>query len=155
MDINNLSRKEALDLIKTLKTILEGNLIVSNNSRNAKIIDIENRNIDYYFPNSSKSNNLESLIGTIPSLLLNKEIFEKNQDIAEFAKKLDIFIPSPEKKKREDIIGRVVSAISEFDPARLSDINRAIRLVTKSNVNKSNKSSFFKDWENVIKDINL
>src|SRR5690606_17885642 len=88
-------------------------------------------------------NDLEALIGTIPFLLLNQDVFEKNQDIAEFAKRLNIIIPSPEKKKREDIIGRIVSSIAKFDGRKIRELNLAIKAVKNSDMKKG-KSNFFK-----------
>lgn len=104
---------------------------------------------------SSHKSDLENLIGTIPFLMQNKKIFEKNQDIADFANKLNIYIPSPEKKKREDIIGRVIVAIAEFDNLKLSELNRIIKDFKNNNYNNKNKSNFFQDWEEAIGKIYL
>jgi len=140
MDINNLTRKDLIEIIekirKTLKeTWLYEERTLFDNSRNRK-------------------NDLEDLIGTIPFLLLNQQIFEKNQDIADFANKLGIKIPSPEKKKKEDIIGRVVSAIAKFDRKKIYELNIAIKSLKRSDVKKG-KSNFFKDWEDAIKQMKI
>lgn len=141
MDYNNLSKKDWKNLLLAL------------------INKIEKEDSATYYSNNfilppSRQNELETLIGTIPFLLTNKKIFEKNQDIAEFAKKLNIDIPSPEKKKREDIIGRIVVSIANFDNIKVAELNYAIKALKKTNIN-SNKSNFFRDWENVIKNIKI
>ena len=90
MDYTKLSKKNLVDILGNLVKVLEGG---GTNESNP----IEQHK-------QIEDNPLESLIGTLPFLLTNKALFEKNQDIADFAKRLDIYIPSPEKKKREDII---------------------------------------------------
>lgn len=120
---------------------------------NKIVISIER--IDLTTDSNAHKSDLESLIGTIPFLMQNKKIFEKNQDIADFAKKLNIYIPSPEKKKREDIIGRVIIAIAEFDNLKLSELNRIIKDFKNKNYINKTKSNFFQDWEEAISNINL
>jgi hypothetical protein len=140
MDHTKLSKKELVAIIDNIKKVIEG-IDINNSSRFEK--------------QQTEENPLENLIGTIPFLLTNKDIFEKNQDIADFAKRLDIFIPSAEKKKREDIIGRVILAISNFDKNKVEDLNMAIRSLKVSGPIKSDKSNFFKDWEIMIKQIKI
>lgn len=140
MNTSKLSRKELIEIIERIKKVLE----------NAWILQEET-----LFENSkNRQNDLEDLIGTIPFLLLNQQIFEKNQDIADFANKLNIKIPSPEKKKKEDIIGRIVSAIAKFDRRKIYELNIAIKSLKKSDVKKG-KSNFFKDWEDAIKQMKI
>lgn len=138
MDYSSLSKKDLIDILESIKKALE------------------NESTNQATTNSSQGTqtDLENLIGTIPFLLLNQQIFEKNQDIAEFAKKLNISIPSPEKKKREDIIGRIVSSIAKFDARKITELNFAIRALKKSDMKKG-KSNFFKDWENAIKEMKI
>jgi len=109
MEYNKLSKKDLIEMIDNIKKVIDGLEGKSNNRYDEK--------------KSIENNPLENLIGTIPFLLTNKDLFEKNQDIADFAKRLDIFIPSAEKKKREDIIGRVILAISNFDKNKVEDLN--------------------------------
>lgn len=140
MDYNNLSKKQLVEVLENLKRILDGE-------------DFREGTLFYDSINNQQSD-LESLIGTIPFLLQNKDIFEKNQDIADFAKNLGVYIPSPEKKKKEDIIGRIIFAIAKFDSKRISELNVAIKSLKKSGMKKG-KSNFFKDWENAIKEMKI
>ena len=139
MELNKLTRKDLLELVSKIDSIIHGNIDDNGKSRNKGL---------------NKKENLENLIGTIPSFLLNTDIFEKNQDIAEFARKLDIFIPSAEKKNREDIIGRIVSAIAKFDNRKISDLTIAVQEMKKSDMKKG-KNNFFQDWENAINQMNI
>jgi len=141
MEYNKLSKKDLIEMIDNIKKVIDGLEGKSNNRYDEK--------------KSIENNPLENLIGTIPFLLTNKDLFEKNQDIADFAKRLDIFIPSAEKKKREDIIGRVILAISNFDKNKVEDLNIAIKSLKGSGPIKNDKSNFFKDWELTIKQIKI
>jgi hypothetical protein len=102
-----------------------------------------------------QSNEVESLIGSIPFILLDKSIFQKNLDVVEFANKIGIDIQSGEKKKLDEIVGRVIVAIKEFPPNRIAQLNQAIlQLKNKSfTINKKDKKSFFEEWDRVIKNL--
>lgn len=141
MDYTKLSKKNLVDILENVVEVLEG----VNSSKNNPIEQYK----------QIEDNPLESLIGTIPFLLTNKALFEKNQDIADFAKRLDIYIPTPEKKKREDIIGRIIFAILDFDRYRIAELNSAIKSIKGTVDSKKDKSNFFKEWENVIKNIKI
>ncbi|HZY82726.1 MAG TPA: hypothetical protein VFE50_24555 [Cyclobacteriaceae bacterium] len=138
MDYNELTKKDLIEILENTKRALSQEPLLMSASAS----------------NQGTQNDLETLIGTIPFLLLNQEIFDKNQDIAEFAKKLNILIPSPEKKKREDIIGRIVSSIAKFDARRITELNLIIRSLKRSDI-KRGKSNFFRDWENAIKEMKI
>lgn len=140
MDFSKLSKRELIEIIDNIKDIIEG-LNSPKINRNEK--------------KTNEENPLENLIGTIPFLLTNKDLFEKNQDIADFAKRLDIYIPSAEKKKREDIIGRIILAISNFDEIKVRELNTAIKSLRVSDNIEGNKSNFFMDWESMIRQIKI
>ncbi len=140
MDYNSLSKKDLVEILESIRKTLEG--------------QAPQKEISFSDAASKQQSDLESLIGTIPFLMQNRQIFEKNQDIADFARKLNIDIPSPEKKKREDIIGRIIFSIASFDNRKISELNSAIGALKKSDIRKG-KSNFFKDWENAIKQMKL
>ncbi len=140
MDYNKLSKSELVEVLTKISSFLEGD---------GELVPKKNRELK-----ESRQDALENLIGTIPSFLLNSDIFEKNQDIADFAKRLGIVIPSPEKKKREDIIGRIVSAVAKFNKQKISDLSIAVEELKKTDLKKG-KSNFFLDWENAINQMKL
>jgi hypothetical protein len=144
MDYKKLSKNELIALVKSIESILNG---ITTHQQEQSIFNISVTNV------AEAKSDLENLIGTIPFLLLNQNIFERNQDIANFAQSLGIHIPSPEKKKREDMIGRIVSAIASFDEKKIIELNKALKLNKKSV--KNDKSNFFKDWEIAIKEMAL
>lgn len=105
---------------------------------------------------SMQGNEIENLIGSIPFILLDKNVFAKNMDVVEFAEKIGIHIAYGEKKKLSEIVGRIIEAIAEFPPSKISQLNIAIsKLKTTSKSKKKDKASFFKEWDNVIKNIEL
>lgn len=106
---------------------------------------------------SSQSNEIENLIGSIPFILLDKTIFQKNQDVVEFASRIGIDIISGEKKKIDEIVGRITVAIKEFPPSKIIRLNQAIaQLKEKTSTSKKrDKISFFQEWDKVIKNMNF
>lgn len=135
MEINKLSKSE---LIERLRQIGELTLFTSNEKN---------------LSSNSNRSDLEELIGSLPFLLLNEQLFEKNIDISNFAKKLGIDIPTPEKKKKEDLIGRIIVSIAKFDVRKLNNLNNIIKNIESSS--KINKNNFFNEWEIAIKSIDL
>lgn len=142
-----LPKEELIELLESLYEMIQS-------TRNSPTV-LGSR---YYAPNfrfpTRTSKNLKTLIGTIPFLLMDEKIFEKNQDIANFANTLNIKIPWPEKKKKEDIIGRIIVSISKFDDFKLNELNNLITKLTSRKTYDS-KASFFADWDNAIKNMRL
>jgi len=143
-----LSKEE---LIETLELIFE----TLKNTRNSQShFSYKEPNDSLFYPDPSKNKNLKTLVGTIPFLLMDEKIFERNQDIANFAKTLDIKIPWPEKKKKEDIIGRIIVSISTFNNRKINELNKAITKISGAK-HYTNKNSFFADWDNAIKTMKI
>ena len=78
-------------------------------------------------------------------------------DVVEFASKIGIEIQSGEKKKLDEIVGRVIVAIKEFPPSKIATLNQAILQLKSrpSNIGKKDKKSFFEAWDKVIKNMFL
>jgi len=109
-------------------------------------------NLNNYLNQTSE---VENLIGSIPFILLDKSIFQKNMDVVEFANKIGIDIQNGEKKKLDEIVGRVIVAIKEFPPTQIAKLNQAIlQLKAKSTTSDTkDKKSFFEEWDKVIKNM--
>lgn len=103
----------------------------------------------------NQTDEVENLIGSIPFILLDKSIFQKNMDVVEFASKIGIDIQGGEKKKLDEIVGRVIVAIKEFPPSKIATLNQAILQLKArpSNTGKKDKKSFFEAWDKVIKNM--
>lgn len=70
--------------------------------------------------NKSKEYNL---IGVLPSLLKDEEIFQSNLQLVQFAEEvLSLFISRWEKRSRNEIIGLIICEVEEANKQRLSTL---------------------------------
>lgn len=146
--MENISKDELRKLIREI--IAE---VITDNKPKKR--NLSSRHYSNQSNNISNSVEVENLIGSIPFILLDKNIFQKNMDVVEFANKIGIEIQAGEKKKLDEIVGRIIVAIKEFEPSKISQLNKAIsQLKTKpKSTSKKDKKSFFEDWDRVIKNI--
>jgi len=148
MSIENISREELRKLISEIvRDALESQKPIKKK--------ISPKHYSNTARNFDEGDHLENLIGSIPFILLDKKIFEKNMDVVEFADKIGIKITRGEKKKIDEIVGIVIVAINEFPPSRIKQLNEAIsklKIQTKQ-PSKKNKTSFFEEWDKVIKNM--
>ncbi|MBN3255325.1 hypothetical protein H5A33_11890 [Pectobacterium brasiliense] len=122
-----------------------------------KIRDLNEINI-----NPKKDDMKGFLVGYLPRILLDKELFLKNKDIDDFARTLGIEISRPEKRSREEMIGIIVcdvhdKSISElekaYDVIDSMSSNPLILNKIKEKKTLSNSQNEAYDWNDVIKDI--
>jgi hypothetical protein len=146
--MENISKEELRKMIKEI--IIEINTTKKPGRKNISSKHYSNQ-INYLH----QSDDVENLIGSIPFILLDKSIFQKNLDVVEFASKIGIDIQFGEKKKLDEIVGRVIVAIKEFPPTQIVQLNQAIlQLKNKSSkTSKKDKKSFFEEWDKVIKNM--
>lgn len=102
------------------------------------------------------------LVGYLPRILLDKDLFQKNKDIDDFARTLGIEISRPEKRSREEMIGIIVCDVHDKN---LSDLEKAYNVINSmsnnplvlSNIKEkkilSSAQNKAYDWNQVIKDI--
>jgi len=75
----------------------------------------------------SSSPNKHFLIGVLPRLFQDKELFPQNEDIADFANTvLKLSMSRMEKRSRYEIIGKVVCETDSLDEVELSLLVRAL-----------------------------
>lgn len=93
------------------------------------------------------------LIGILPSLLLDKRYFQRNDKIAEFAdKELGIKIPSHEKKRRAELMGRIIEEINKQPPEKIYKFSQAFdKILGKEE--KEGISDFFIEWNKAMKEL--
>lgn len=107
------SIQDALDVIKD-------NIYESNNRNSV---------------NASKASNDDEpnkhyLIGVMPKLLQNKDLFPQNEDIYDFAiSALEINITRFEKRSRYEIIGMIVCATCDLGDKKLSRLVKALESI--------------------------
>lgn len=119
--------------------------------------DFYNSNLTSFRRYKDKDSNKNYLIGVLPKFFQDKELFEKNLDLAEFAECLGIYLNNPEKKSRYEIIGTMLCSISEMDEFSLDKFVRAIEVLLlnehlREDIKKMrdvHKSAY--SWNQVIK----
>jgi len=152
MATENISKEELKSMIREIIREIE---LSRNKSKRSNISLRHYSNPERYTSSVPRNSNLENLIGSIPFILFDKTIFQKNMDVVEFAEKIDIHIVGGEKKKLSEIVGRIIEAIKEFPPSKIVQLNQAIMQLKQIPSNKKDKLSFFKDWDYVIKNMKL
>ncbi|MFM4913072.1 hypothetical protein ACEUCI_06100 [Aeromonas dhakensis] len=88
---------------------------------------IDNSNVANNEIISRKNPNKGVLIGVLPRLLQNKELFPQNEDIYDFARAaLNLNISRYEKRSRYELIGMLICTINELDEEKLSYLVTAL-----------------------------
>lgn len=165
--MNKLSKKEVKDLVNLVE---EFSWLISKykttDFKNLKYSLLESTvdnshtlsmNIDRY---ADKNLSKNYLIGVLPKFFQDKELFEKNNDLADFAACLGIHLRYPEKKSRYEIIGTIICVLSEMDELHLSKFVRAIDLLTKderllNDVKMMKRYSTTYDWNDLIRSLSF
>lgn len=132
-------------------------------SRKYRNIDLEK--MLFYLNNLSTENKIKKnsddksfLIGNLPSLLLDRELFSKNKDLSDFAKIIGIEVRFPEKRSRDEIIGTIICTLQEeINPMKISKICKFIeKLINETDLIEDIKKEkkYFNndyDWNRVIR----
>lgn len=121
--------------------------------------DILERFIQNSKDNSAQLHGLNSntsyLVGVLPRMFQEKELFENNSDLASFARDvLQIELRNSEKKSRMEIIGTIVCSISNDNSERLDSLVSALENIMDNEtrlaeVRKSRKQPDF-SWNAII-----
>ena len=75
----------------------------------------------------SSDPNKRFLIGTLPRLLLDRDLFPANEDIVDFAAvALRLEMTRSEKRARHEIIGKIVCETDTLDEKQLTDLVKAL-----------------------------
>lgn len=81
----------------------------------------------------SSSPNKHFLIGVLPRLFQDKELFPQNEDIADFANTvLKLSMSRMEKRSRYEIIGKVICQTDTLDEAELSSLVMALEKLVEN-----------------------
>ncbi|WP_394174799.1 hypothetical protein [Thalassotalea litorea] len=106
----------------------------------------------------SENPNKHFLIGALPALFLDTELFKRNQDIADFSKSvLGIELKRFGRSSRADVIGRVICSTVELDDEGLDVLVRALSVLagnkerTKQILRTKDGSDF--NWNFVINEL--
>lgn len=128
--------KYAIDFIEELSWLLES-------KRKLKLNEIPNILRDQFLVSNnvvtaadryaSPNPNIHYLIGVLPRLFQDVELFPKNEDIASFAQDvLGIYVTRIEKRSKYELIGLVVCECNELNDSKLEDMVNALSSITIS-----------------------
>lgn len=155
----NKKIKQAINLIEELSWLLEKN----NNVKLKEIPNIlrEVVNYDEIIPlkYKSKNSNKNFLIGVLPNLFQDQDLFKTNSDLIEFAELvLKIVISRPEKRSRYELIGLIVCEVSNLNDYDLNQLVDALTEITTNDdklkkIKEQRKKSNF-SWNDAIYEIN-
>jgi hypothetical protein len=136
------STKPSVDSLKKASLAIEDLLFAIQRIRPDQLRDVIS-SIDYLLNDSnlqvnssvaktyqSPDPNKRFLIGALPRLLLDRELFPSNEDIADFAEAaLCLDMTRSKKVSRHDIIGKIVCETDTLDEQQLTDLVRALELI--------------------------
>lgn len=108
---------------------------------------------------SSDNQNKNILVGILPNLFLDLELFKSNSDLSEFSEAvLKITIPRFEKRSRYEIIGLIVCAVPKLDDSELSKLVAALTVIggnkEKLKQVKADKKKADFSWNETIQKLN-
>lgn len=102
--------------------------------------------------------NKRFLIGALPRLLLDRDLFPANEDITDFAEvALRLEMTRTKKLSRHEIIGKIVCETDTLDEQRLTDLVRALELIVGNKdrlalmIEKKKSGTF--SWNETLQDL--
>ncbi|CZT26562.1 MULTISPECIES: hypothetical protein [Pseudomonas] len=151
----------AIDFIEEMSWLLDAkkNLKLSEipNILRSKLVvsDATSKTVDGYI---SPNPNIHYLIGVLPRLFQDINLFSRNEDIAEFANEvLGIAISRVEKRSKYELIGLIVCEANDLDDTKLASLVNALSLITgnseKLDLMIKEKSSVSFSWNETIRKI--
>lgn len=106
----------------------------------------------------SPNPNKHFLVGVLPSLFQDRELFPTNEDIAEFARSaLNLTVSRFEKRSKYELIGLIICETNELSDGQLTDLVSALATITGSrerlnSIIEARKRGSF-SWNEAIKKI--
>lgn len=103
--------------------------------------------------------NKRFLIGALPRLLLDRDLFPSNDDIVDFAKvalRLEM-TRTVEKRARHEIVGKIVCETDTLDEQQLTDLVKALELIVGNKdrlavmIEKKKSGTF--SWNETLQDL--
>ena len=152
---------QALNFIEELGWLLEGRKAneikeIPSIIRTLLDSDISNSLNEKY---TSDNQNKNTLVGILPNLFLDMELFKSNSDLVEFADAvLKITIARFEKRSRYEIIGLIVCEVPKLNDSDLSKLVEALIMIggnkdkLKQVKAEKNKADF--SWNETIQKLN-
>ena len=107
---------------------------------------------------NNKKNSKRSMIGFLPSLLQDKDLFKSNQDIIDFSTEvLSIPITAARKRSRNELIGLIVCEVELSDTKKLHFVNQFLTNIVDDTsiyqVIKNAKNNDNVSWAELIRNM--
>lgn len=106
----------------------------------------------------STNPNKHFLVGVLPRILVDSELFATNDDIAEFASSvMGVLIPRFHKKSRYELIGHIVCQTDALNDTKLRNLAKALDLLVSKGesmrqlILQRRKANF--DWNDVVQSL--
>lgn len=102
--------------------------------------------------------NKDFLIGVLPNLFMDKSLFPKNDDVAQFASTvMNLKLINANKKSRDELIGSIVCGTINLNDDELSELVQALTQFMKNrditqNIVKSQRKEQ-KSWNEIIQEL--
>lgn len=107
---------------------------------------------------SSPNPNKNYLIGVLPNLFQDIDLFKANVDLADFAETiLKVSVSRPEKRSRYELIGLIVCEVANLNESDLTNLVDALSKISGSNdrlkqIKEAKKKANF-SWNDAIKSL--
>ena len=114
------------------------------------------RNFSVHGGHGKAENDTYELIGILPSLLKDTDIFPSNIQLVQFAQEvLDLEIPRWEKRSRNELIGLIICEVEEVNKERLGVLAEWSKniLNNKTKVKKMQNSRSNFSWNETIREL--
>lgn len=107
---------------------------------------------------SNTEEHKKELIGVLPNLLLDEDLFKTNADIAEFSESvLGISLPRHTKSSRFELIGRIICSVPTLATNKINSLMNALGLLDlnkeKIKSNKNIQDNF--SWNDTIQQLSM
>lgn len=112
------------------------------------------------YEHKKSDSNVNDLVGILPFLFQDKELFQYNKDLIEFAENLfKIKITRPDKRTRYELIGLIVTEITKLNNNKLVKLVESISLISNdieklTEIKKAKKEINF-SWNKAISNLNI
>lgn len=160
MDKNkNKKVKQAINLIEELSWLLEKNNNVKLREIPEILREVINQGESMPLKYKSDNPNKNYLIGVLPNLFQDQDLFKTNSDLIEFATIiLKVVISRPEKRSRYELIGLIVCEVRNLNDFDLDVLVEALAEITTNEdklkkFKESKKKSNF-SWNDAIYELN-
>lgn len=153
---SEFERQQFINFFEELCWLLGSNKDINFKKASNYLREFRNLTVHGAITNGTSSNAYD-LIGVLPSLLKDNEIFQSNTQLVQFAKEvLALDIPRWEKKSRNEIIGLIICEVEDVNKERLDTLTNwaANILKNKSQVremqSKAKTSGNLFSWNETI-----